>query len=217
MSRRTPPRAGELVHLAASLLAEDRPPASVHGAWRTELRDGADAGTDAAEPDAGRDPDEAPAYGPAVPTIAGPRSLRSAPMIAAAAVMFIAAVGIGSVFGGGDAGGGPSESTGGGGDAAAGDPAIALAAVAPAVDGAMGERDVSALRDPHRLEDCLSGHGEDASALLGAAPVTHEGRVRQLFVLTSGIPGRVSVLLVSDACGSEPGPPLVHGTIGAPG
>ena len=54
-------------------------------------------------------------------------------------------------------------------------------------------------------------------ALLGAAPVAHGERVGQLFVLSTGIPGRVTVLLTLNTCGSEPGPPVVHEQIGAPG
>lgn len=197
------PRAEDLACLASSLLADETPPPRVHDAWRGAA-------------------DAAPGTGAgAVTAIADHARRRAGRFItfaAAAAVTFIAATGASFLGSGADRGITASES--GGGEHPDGEgpveAEVELASVAPAVGGAMGERNLSALRDPAALEECLAGHGESAGALLGAAPVTVEGRVRQLFVLATGIPGRVSVLVVTEGCGSEPGPPLVHDTIGAP-
>lgn len=188
-------RPDELAALAASLLADEPPPPRVHDSWR------GDAGA--------RHIATGPGTGGG--RLRG-RGSRFAAFAAAAALAVIVAAGASFLWVSGDRGTTASES----GEGAAPDVEVELAAVAPAIGGAMGERDISSLRDPAALRDCLAAHGEDADALLGAAPATVDGRVRQLFILASGIPGQVSVLLVSEGCGREPGPPLVHDTIGAP-
>ncbi|WP_295626427.1 hypothetical protein [uncultured Corynebacterium sp.] len=97
------------------------------------------------------------------------------------------------------------------------DPEITLTSLGAAAGEAMGERDFTGLADPDLAAACLDEHGESIDAILGAAPMAHGDRVGQLFVLSTGIPGRVTVLLTVNACGREPAEPVVHRAIGAPG
>lgn len=192
-----------LEYLASSLLCDDAPPPSVHAAWRDRHSATGDEESATVLRFPGR----------------GPR-MWSAPAAAAAAVVILA--------GGawltspadqpaavGDAGDGASSSTVAQPDPA--QPDIDPAALGPAVADALGGTDFGGLRNPGLAGECLAEHGESEDALLGAAPVAHGERVGQLFVLSTGIPGHVTVLLTLNTCGSEPGPPVVHEQIGAPG
>ncbi|MFC3849529.1 hypothetical protein ACFORJ_05055 [Corynebacterium hansenii] len=184
----------ELGYLASSLLCDDSPPPSVHDAWR--LRHSTD-------------PDRRSVVR-LFPR--GPATIAAA---AAAAVIFAA--------GGAWLTPPPHQQppVGGAGDGASSrepaQPGIDLASLGPAAAGAMGERDLGGLIDPARAGACLAEHGEREDALLGAAPMAHGDRVGQLFVLSAGMHGRVTVLLTVNTCGTVPAEPVVHRTIGAPG
>lgn len=212
-----------LESLAASLLCDEAPPAYVHELWRRDHG----AHDDADDPrrnllragKTGRSGEAGTAMGTRMAPVLRRRFSATAPVTvtaataataaAAAAVLLVAGAGIfpHPWTGAGD---GPSQSQ-------PAQPDIDLAALGPAVGAAMGERDLGGLDDPALADACLSAHDEAPDALLGAAPVAHGERVGQLFVLSTGIPGRVTVLLTLNTCGSEPGPPVVHEQIGAPG
>ena len=211
-----------LESLAASLLCDEAPPAYVHELWRRDHG----AHDDADDPrrnllragKTGRSGEAGPAMGTRMAPVlrlrrrfsaTAPIAVTAATAAAAAAVLLVAGAGIfpHPWTGAGD---GPSQSQ-------PAQPDIDLAALGPAVGAAMGERDLGGLDDPALADACLSAHDEAPDALLGAAPVAHGERVGQLFVLSTGIPGRVTVLLTLSTCGSEPRPPVVHEQIGAPG
>lgn len=217
-----------LESIAASLLCDDSPPPRVHEFWRR----GHGAHDDADDPrrsilraektgrsgEAARSGEAGTAMGTRMAPVlrlrrrfsaTAPIAVTAATAAAAAAVLLVAGAGIfpHPWTGAGD---GPSQSQ-------PAQPDIDLAALGPAVGAAMGERDLGGLDDPALADACLSAHDEAPDALLGAAPVAHGERVGQLFVLSTGIPGRVTVLLTLNTCGSEPGPPVVHEQIGAPG
>lgn len=214
-----------LESIAASLLCDDSPPPRVHEFWRRDhgAHDEADdprrsilrAGK------TGRSGEAGPAMGTRMAPVLRLRrrfsatapvtvtAATAATAAAAAAVLLVAGAGI-FPHPWTDAGDGPSQSQ-------PAQPDIDLAALGPAVGAAMGERDLGGLDDPALADACLSAHDEAPGALLGAAPVAHGERVGQLFVLSTGMPGRVTVLLTLNTCGSEPGPPVVHEQIGAPG
>lgn len=184
----------ELGYLAASLLCDDSPPPSVHDAWRLSH-----------------------SAGPDRRSVVRPFPRGPAIVAAAAAAAVVVA-----------AGGAwltplphPQPPGAGAGDAASSrepaQPGIDLAGLGPAAAGAMGERDFGGLADPARAGACLAEHGEREDALLGAAPMAHGDRVGQLFVLSAGMHGRVTVLLTVNTCGTVPAEPVVHRTIGAPG
>ncbi|KGF17112.1 hypothetical protein [Corynebacterium freneyi] len=209
--------------LAASLLGDEAPPPSVHSAWRRDHSDGGDA-------------DSATVARPSFGTSLGSSFVSSftampTAFAAAAAAVLLVAGGIwitapgADHSPGGEAEDGPSSRTiaqpeetrpaAGGSEPA--QPEIDLAALGPAVADAMGAVDLGGLVDPALAEACLAEHGERADALLGAAPMAHGDRVGQLFVLSTGMHGQVTVLLTVNTCGSEPEPPVVHETIGRPG
>lgn len=203
--------------LASSLLCDDPPPPTVHEEWRrAHSAEGADADADAAAvlrfPGRG-----APAWRP-------PAAAAAAAVVLLAGGIWLAAPGA-DESPGREAGDGSSSSTGAQTSAAQPGPArpgpaqpeVDLAALGPAVVAAMGAEDFGGLLDPELAGACLAEHGEIKNALLGAAPMAHGDRVGQLFVLSSGMHGRVSVLLTVNTCGREPAPPVVHETIGAPG
>ena len=209
--------------LAASLLGDEAPPPSVHSAWRRDHSDGGDA-------------DSATVARPSFGTSLGSSFVSSftampTAFAAAAAAVLLVAGGIwitapgADHSPGGEAEDGPSSRTiaqpeetrpaaDGAGPA---QPDIDLAALGPAVADAMGAVDLGGLVDPALAEACLAEHGERADALLGAAPMAHGDRVGQLFVLSTGMHGQVTVLLTVNTCGSEPEAPVVHETIGRPG
>lgn len=218
-----------LESIAASLLCDDSPPPRVHEFWRRDhgAHDDADdprrsilrAGKTGRSGEAARSGEAGPAVGTRMAPVLRLRRRFSAtaPIAVTAAATAAAAAAVLLVAGAGifphpwtDAGDGPSQSQ-------PAQPDIDLAALGPAVGAAMGERDLGGLDDPALADACLSAHDEAPDALLGAAPVAHGERVGQLFVLSTGIPGRVTVLLTLNTCGSEPGPPVVHEQIGAPG
>lgn len=183
----------DLETLAASILCDpaEHPPERVHEAWRAGLA-------------------SAPRR---VGLATTPGRPGPAPIAIAASAMVLAAVGGIALITpdrGGEADEEPSSSN-------TTVTAIDLTALGPAAGGAMGERDLGGLTDPARLPDCLGEHGENDADLLGAAPVAVDGRVRQLFVLSTGMPGRVTVLLTVNTCGTEPAAPLAHHSIGTPG
>lgn len=223
-----------LESLAASLLCDEAPPAYVHELWRRDhgAHDDADdprrnllrAGKTGRSGEAARSGEAGPAMGTrmapvlrlrrrfsatAPVTVTAVTAVTAATAAAAAAVLLVAGAGIfpHPWTGAGD---GPSQSQ-------PAQPDIDLAALGPAAGAAMGERDLGGLDDPGLADACLAAHDEAPDALLGAAPVAHGERVGQLFVLSTGIAGRVTVLLTLNTCGSEPGPPVVHEQIGAPG
>lgn len=142
----------------------------------------------------------------------------AAGVVAIALAGGIVATGTGERADGSDgADGGRVASSSEGADTRTTEARIDFAALVPAAGDAMGERDFGGLRDPGLAAECLAQHGEDMGALLGAAPVAHGGGVAQLFVLSAGMPGRVSVLLTVNDCGGRPADPIVHREIGAPG
>ncbi|AYJ33429.1 hypothetical protein D4R08_09180 [Corynebacterium xerosis] len=214
-----------LESLAASLLCDEAPPAYVHELWRRDHG----AHDDADDPrrnllragKVGRSGEAGTAMGTRMAPVLRLRrrfsatapiavtAATAATAAAAAAVLLVAGAGIfpHPWTGAGD---GPSQSQ-------PAQPDIDLAALGPAAGAAMGERDLGGLDDPGLADACLATHDETPDALLGAAPMAHGERVGQLFVLSTGIPGRVTVLLTLNTCGSEPGPPVVHEQIGAPG
>lgn len=214
-----------LESIAASLLCDDSPPPRVHEFWRRDHG----ANDDADDPrrsilragKTGRSGEAGTAMGTRMAPVLRLRrrfsatapvtvtAATAATAAAAAAVLLVAGAGIfpHPWTGAGD---GPSQSQ-------PAQPDIDLAALGPAAGAAMGERDLGGLDDPGLADACLAAHDEAPDALLGAAPVAHGERVGQLFVLSTGIPGRVTVLLTLNTCGSEPGPPVVHEQIGAPG
>lgn len=211
--------------LAASLLGDEAPPPSVHGAWRRDHSDGRDADSATVA---------RPSFGSSFGSSFGASfasSFTSMPtaFAAAAAAVLLVAGGIwiatpgANRSPGGEAGDGPSSRTIAQPEetrpARTGitQPDIDLAALGPAVADAMGAVDLGGLVDPALAEICLAEHGERADALLGAAPMAHGDRVGQLFVLSTGMHGQVTVLLTVNTCGSEPEPPVVHETIGRPG
>ena len=217
-----------LESIAASLLCDDSPPPRVHEFWRRDhgAHDDADdprrsilrAGKTGRSGEAARSGEAGPAMGTRMAPVlrlrrrfsaTAPIAVTAATAAAAAAVILVAGAGIfpHPWTGAGD---GPSQSQ-------PAQPDIDLAALGPAVGAAMGERDLGGLDDPGLADACLAAHDEAPDALLGAAPVAHGERVGQLFVLSTGIAGRVTVLLTLNTCGSEPGPPVVHEQIGAPG
>lgn len=217
-----------LESIAASLLCDDSPPPRVHEFWRRDhgAHDDADdprrsilrAGKTGRSGEAARSGEAGTAMGTRMAPVlrlrrrfsaTAPIAVTAATAAAAAAVLLVAGAGI-FPHPWTDAGDGPSQSQ-------PAQPDIDLAALGPAVGAAMGERDLGGLDDPALADACLSAHDEAPDALLGAAPVAHGERVGQLFVLSTGIPGRVTVLLTLNTCGSEPGPPVVHEQIGAPG
>lgn len=220
-----------LESIAASLLCDDSPPPRVHEFWRRDhgANDDADdprrnllrAGKTGRSGEAARSGEAGPAMGTRMAPVLRLRrrfsatapvtvtAATAATAAAAAAVLLVAGAGI-FPHPWTDAGDGPSQSQ-------PAQPDIDLAALGPAVGAAMGERDLGGLDDPALADACLSAHDEAPDALLGAAPVAHGERVGQLFVLSTGIPGHVTVLLTLNTCGSEPGPPVVHEQIGAPG
>ncbi|MFD8880303.1 hypothetical protein [Corynebacterium xerosis] len=214
-----------LESIAASLLCDDSPPPRVHELWRRDhgaLDDANDPGRSILwTGKAGRSGEAGPAMGTRMAPVlrlrrrfsaTAPVTVTAATVAtaaAAAAVLLVAGAGI-FPHSWTDAGDGPSQNQ-------PAQPDIDLAALGPAVGAAMGERDLGGLDDPALADACLSAHDEAPDALLGAAPVAHGERVRQLFVLSTGMPGRVTVLLTLNTCGSEPGPPVVHEQIGAPG
>lgn len=220
-----------LESIAASLLCDDSPPPRVHEFWRRDhgAHDDADdprrsilrAGKTGRSGEAARSGEAGTAMGTRMAPVLRLRrrfsatapiavtAATAATAAAAAAVLLVAGAGIfpHPWTGAGD---GPSQSQ-------PAQPDIDLAALGPAAGAAMGERDLGGLDDPGLADACLAAHDEAPDALLGAAPVAHGERVGQLFVLSTGIPGRVTVLLTLNTCGSEPGPPVVHEQIGAPG
>lgn len=207
--------------LAASLLGDEAPPPSVHSAWRRDHSDGGDA-------------DSATVARPSFGTSLGSSFVSSftampTAFAAAGAAVLLVAGGIwitapgADHSPGGEAEDGPSSRTIAQPEetrpARTGipQPDIDLAALGPAVADAMGAVDLGGLVDPALAEVCLAEHGELPDALLGAAPMAHGDRVGQLFVLSTGMHGQVTVLLTVNTCGSEPEPPVVHETIGRPG
>lgn len=206
--------------LAASLLGDEAPPPSVHSAWGRDHSDGGDADSaTVARPSFGS------SFGGAFNASFG----RFAAAAAAAIVLLAGDIWVTAPGAdrspGGEAGGGSSSSTIAQPEetrpaadvSEPAQPEIDLAALGPAVVDAMGAVDLGGLVDPTLAEACLAEHGERADALLGAAPMTHGDRVGQLFVLSTGMHGQVTVLLTVNTCGSEPEPPVVHETIGRPG
>ncbi|MFD5868957.1 hypothetical protein ACFWGD_10165 [Corynebacterium sp. NPDC060344] len=193
-----------LEYLASSLLCDDAPPPSVHRHWKEHHAAIGDGGSASVLRFPGR----------------GARS-QFAPAAAAAAAVVILAGGAwltlpgGPGDAGGEVGDGASSSTVA--QPGPAQPDIDLAALGPAAGKAMGERDLGGLRDPALAAACLAQHGESEGALLGAAPMAHGDGVGQLFVLSAGMHGRVTVLLTVNTCGTDPAPPVVHRTIGAPG
>lgn len=201
--------------LASSLLCDDPPPPTVHEEWRrAHSAEDADAEAAAVLRFPGRD---TAAWRP-------PAAAAAAAVVLLAGGMWLAAPGAGESPAG-VVGDGSSSSTSAQTSAAQPGPArpgpaqpeVDLAALGPAAGAAMGADDFGGLLDPSLAGACLAEHGESENALFGAAPMAHGDRVGQLFVLSSGMHGRVSVLLTVNTCGREPAPPVVHETIGAPG
>ncbi|MCG7439801.1 hypothetical protein MHK78_10140 [Corynebacterium freneyi] len=206
--------------LAASLLGDEAPPPSVHSAWRRDHADGGDADSATVA---------RPPFGSSFGWSFNESFGRFAAAAAAAIVLLAGGIWVTAPGAdrspGGEAGDGPSSSriaqpeetrpAAGGSESA--QPEIDLAALGPAVADAMGAVDLGGLVDPALAEACLAEHGERADALLGAAPMAHGDRVGQLFVLSTGMHGQVTVLLTVNTCGSEPEAPVVHETIGRPG
>ena len=196
--------------LAASLLGDEAPPPSVHEAWRRDHSDGGDADSATVA---------RPSFGSSFGRFA---AAAAAAIVLVAGGIWVTAPGA-DRSPGGEAGDGPSSRTVGQPEetrparTGIAQPDIDLAALVPAVADAMGSVDLGGLVDPALAEVCLAEHGERADALLGAAPMAHDDRVGQLFVLSTGMHGRVTVLLTVNSCGSEPAPPVVHETIGRPG
>lgn len=156
------PRADDLACLASSLLADETPPPRVHDAWRGAA-------------------DAAPGTGAgAVTAIADHARRRAGRFItfaAAAAVTFIAATGASFLGSGADRGITASES--GGGEHPDGEgpveAEVELASVAPAVGGAMGERNLSALRDPAPSKNAWRGTGKAPVRCSGRRPSPSRG------------------------------------------
>ena len=211
----------DLAYLAPSLLADETPPFRIHDAWRGEADPASGTWAGIGNPNENgpvtpnrgenEDPDDTDTRVAAIATLADQtrrRSRRIVPVAAATAVLLVVAGGLSFRDSGTERRISTLESGGGEHPCQEGPvkAEVELASVTAAIGGAMDERDLSALRDPGALEECLAEHGENGDALLGAVPATVEGRVRQLFVLATGIPGRVSVLVVTEGCGSEPGP-----------
>lgn len=209
--------------LAASLLGDVAPPPSVHAAWRRDHSDGGDADSATVA---------RPTFGTSLgSSFASSFSALPTPFAAAAAAVLLVAGGIWITAPGADRSPGeeaedglssrtiaqPEETRPAAGGSEPAQPEIDLAALGPAVADAMGAVDLGGLVDPALAEVCLAEHGERADALLGAAPMAHGDRVGQLFVLSTGMHGQVTVLLTVNTCGSEPEPPVVHETIGRPG
>lgn len=192
-----------LEYLASSLLCDDAPPPSVHDHWKDHhsATGGGESATVLRFPGRGTRMWSAPAAAAAAVVILAGGAWLTSPADRPTAV--------------GDAGDGASSSTVAQPDPA--QPDIDLAALGPAVADALGGTDFGGLRNPGLAGKCLAAHGESENALLGAAPMAHGDRVGQLFVLSAGMHGRVTVLLTMNTCGAEPTAPVLHRTIGAPG
>lgn len=207
--------------LAASLLGDEAPPPRVHAAWRRDHSDGGDADSATVA---------RPTFGTSLgSSFASSFTAMPTAFTAAAAAVLLGAGGIwvtapgADRSPGGEAGDGPSSRTIAQPEetrparTGIAQPDIYLATLGPAVADAMGAVDLGGLVDPALAEACLAEHGERADALLGAAPMAHGDRVGQLFVLSTGMHGQVTVLFTVNTCGSDPEPPVVHETIGRPG